>query len=67
MEEKRVDLRITDLAGMEEGKRLAQLIFKLNHTIPMTEEYTGVLKSFLENVLARGALLLSRFKWSVRI
>ena len=34
-EEEMVDLRIPDPKNFEEGKRLAQLAFKLNHTMPM--------------------------------
>ena len=39
MEEERVDLRIPHLEDMETARKQAQLIFKLNHTMPMTEEY----------------------------
>ena len=38
IKEERVDLRVPDQAGMEDGMRQAPLIFKLTHTMPMTEE-----------------------------
>ena len=43
-DEEMVDLRISDPKSIEEGKRLAQLAFKLNHTMPMTDEYQEILK-----------------------
>ena len=57
VKEERVDISIPDLAGMEEGKRLAQLIFKLNHTMPMTEEYSGVLKELFGERLGDGSFI----------
>ena len=57
VKEERVDLRIPDPAGMEEGKMLAQLIFKLNHTMPMTEEYTRVLKELFGERLGEGSFI----------
>ena len=44
-EEERVDLRIQDPKSIEEGKRLTQLAFRLNHTMPMTDEYQEILKA----------------------
>ena len=43
-EEVMVDLRIPDPNSFEEGKRLTQLAFRLNHTMPMTDEYQQILK-----------------------
>ena len=43
-EEVMVDLRIPDPKSFEEGKRLTQLAFRLNHTMPMTDEYQQILK-----------------------
>lgn len=40
----RVDMRIPNPEGADRGKRDAELIFKLNHTMPMTEEYNALLK-----------------------
>ena len=53
--EERVDLRIPHPEGMELAKRQAQLIFKLNHTMPMTEEYTQILHELFEDRLGEGS------------
>ena len=50
-----VDIRITDPKNLEEGMRLAQLTFKLNHTMPMTEEYQKVMKELFGNNLGEGS------------
>ena len=55
--EERVDLRIPHPADAEKGKRQAQLIFKLNHTMPMTEEYADVLKELFEDRLGAGSVI----------
>ena len=54
-EEEVVDLRIPDPKNFEEGKRLAQLAFKLNHTMPMTDEYQQILKELFGDNLGEGA------------
>ena len=57
MDEERVDLRIPHPEGMELAKRQAQLIFKLNHTMPMTEEYTQILHELFEDRLGEGSMV----------
>lgn len=57
VKEERVDLRNPDFAGMEEGKRLTQLIFKLNHTMPMTEEYGKILRELFGERLGEGSFI----------
>ena len=54
-EEVMVDLRIQDPKSFEEGKRLAQLAFRLNHTMPMTDEYQQILKELFGDNLGEGA------------
>ena len=54
-EEEIVDLRIPDPKNFEEGKRLAQLTFKLNHIMPMTDEYNQVLKELFGDNLGEGS------------
>ena len=54
-EEDVVDLRIPEPKNFEEGKRLAQLAFKLNHTMPMTDEYQQILKELFGDNLGEGA------------
>ena len=55
--EERVDLRVPHPADTEKGKQQAQLIFKLNHTMPMTEEYAEVLKELFEDRLGAGSVI----------
>lgn len=43
MEEESVDLRIPNPEGLERGRRYTELQFRLNHTLPTTEEYTQIL------------------------
>jgi len=54
-EEEMVDLRIQDPKSAEEGKRLAQLAFRLNHTMPMTDEYQEILKELFGDNLGEGS------------
>ena len=54
-EEVVVDLCIPDPKNFEEDKRLAQLAFKLNHTMPMTDEYQQTLKELFGDNLGEGA------------
>lgn len=44
MDELRVDMRERTPEEQAVYDRQAQLMFKLNHTMPRTEEYFGVLK-----------------------
>lgn len=57
MPEKRVDLRIPHPEDMERNRRLAQLIFKLNHTMPMTEEYAAVIRELFEDRIGTGSFV----------
>ena len=45
MEEKVIDPRIPDNDRQADGMRTARLTFKLNHTMPYTDEYNAVLKA----------------------
>lgn len=53
--EERVDMRRMLPEDMEEGMREAKLMFKLNHTEPMTEEYAAVLKELLGERIGEGS------------
>ena len=51
MEEFRIDMRKPEEADPEEGIRCAQLSFKINHTMPYTEEYDALVKElFMGNI-----------------
>ena len=46
-----VDMREFSAEDSEKGRKITELLFKLNHTLPMTEEYQAVLKEiFGENI-----------------
>lgn len=53
--ETRVDLRTVDPDNRAEGQRCARLIFRLNHTMPGTEEYQTVLKELFGDNLGAGS------------
>ena len=50
MTEERVDMHSHTPEDMEKAKQQAQLAFKLNHTMPMTDEYTEVMRQLFENI-----------------
>lgn len=51
MEEFRIDMRKPEEADPVEGIRCAQLCFKINHTMPYTEEYNELVKDlFMGNI-----------------
>ena len=54
-----VDLRIPDPQAWETGQRVAQLVFKLNHTMPRTEEYNSILRDLFGENLGEGSFVAS--------
>lgn len=51
MEELRIDMRKPEEANPAEGSRCAQLCFRINHTMPYTEEYDKLINElFLGNI-----------------
>ena len=53
-----VDLRKFDPESMKESQRISQLVFKLNQTMPMTEDYFRILKAKgVSQILFYGTLL----------
>ena len=57
MNEERVDLRVSRPEESEKARQQAQLIFRLNHTMPMTEEYSQLLKELLGDRLGEGSTI----------
>ena len=55
MDELRVDMRERTPEEQAIYDRQAQLMFKLNHTMPRTEEYMGVLKELFEDRIGEGS------------
>ena len=54
-EETRVDMRIPNPDGSKENIRAAQVMFKLNHTMPFTDEYNALLKELFGDNLGEGS------------
>ena len=50
MEEIRIDLRIPNPERTAEGRRSTQLCFKINHTMPMTEECDALIKELFPKI-----------------
>ena len=59
MEELRVDMRERTPEEQAVYDRQAQLMYKLNHTMPRTEEYMSVLKELFGDRIGAGATILS--------
>ena len=57
IQEKRVNLRNSTPEENEQRKQQTQLIFKLNHTMPMTEEYAGILHELFGDRLGAGSYI----------
>ena len=58
MEEKRVDLRIDNeenRALIAEAKRSTQLCFRINHTMPMTEESDALIAELFQGAIGEGS------------
>ena len=61
MEELRVDIREHGPEEMEQGRRQAQLMYRLNHTMPMTEEYQQILTELFGDRLGEGSSIAPPF------
>lgn len=57
MEEVRIDLRIPNEERRKEGKRSQQLCFKINHTMPGTEECNKLIRELFEDRLGEGSII----------
>lgn len=58
-EEIRVDMRIPNPADHAENVRSAQVMFKLNHTMPFTDEYNSLLKELFGDNIGDGSYVAS--------
>lgn len=54
-EEVRVDMRDYTREEFEAGTKMAQLVYQLNHTMPMTSEYAAILKELFGDRLGEGS------------
>lgn len=59
MEEFRIDMRKPEEADPAEGIRCAQLCFKINHTMPMTEEYNRLVSELFMGNVGEGSRIMS--------
>lgn len=59
MEEKIIDPRELNNDRQADGMRTARLTFKLNHTMPYTDEYNAVLKELFPDNLGEGSLVMA--------
>ncbi len=57
--EKRVDMRISDSESSKEAMRVSQLLFKINHTLPFTDEYNELLKELFGKNLGKDSFVLA--------
>ena len=57
MEEKVIDIRIPDKERDDDGQRTARLVFKLNHTMPGTDEYNSVLHELFQDNIGEGSMV----------
>lgn len=59
MEERIIDPREPNSERTQDGMRTAQLTFRLNHTMPYTEEYNKVLHELFPDNLGEGSMVMS--------
>lgn len=58
MEEFRIDMRKPEEADPAEGLRCAQLCFKINHTMPMTEDYDKLVSELFNGNIGEGSRVM---------
>ena len=59
MKEFRFDMRQTSPEDRQRAKFYSQLIFKLNHTMPFTDEYNEILNELFGDRLGRGSTIIA--------
>ena len=58
MQEQRVDPRLATAEEHAEGVRQAQVLFKLNHTMPYTDEYNALVRELFGDNLSEGGWVM---------
>ena len=58
MQEQRVDTKLTTAEEHAEGVRQAQVLFKLNHTMPYTDEYNTLVRELFGDNLGEGGWVM---------
>lgn len=59
MEEKRLDLRLQSEERKKEADRTNKLLFKINNTLPFSDEYKVLLKELFGDNLSKGSMIVS--------
>ena len=59
MEWQRVDMREMTPEDMENSFKDTEFMFKLNHTMPMTEEYNSLLKDYFGDNLGENSMIIA--------
>lgn len=59
MEWERVDMRELTPEDMENSLKETEFMFKLNHTMPMSEEYNSLLKEFFGDNLGENSMIVA--------
>ncbi len=57
--EVRVDMRQMTAEELAEMARQSQTVYKLNHTMPMTEDYSALLKELFGDKIGEGSLIIA--------
>lgn len=55
--ETRIDLKIPNPEGLKEAKRIRELIFNLNNTMPFSDEYNILLKELFKDNLGENSII----------
>ncbi|MDE6858727.1 MAG: galactoside O-acetyltransferase [Alistipes sp.] len=58
MEERRIDMRKPEQADPAESVRCAQLCFRINHTMPFTEEYDALVRELFKGNIGEGSRVM---------
>lgn len=55
----RVDMREMSEEEMIESFKMSEIVFKLNHTLPMSDEYNALLKELLGDNIGEGSMIIA--------
>ncbi|MBQ2665391.1 DapH/DapD/GlmU-related protein [Methanobrevibacter sp.] len=59
MDFERVDMRKMSEEDMAEAFRMSEIVFKINHTMPNTDEYNSLLKDLLGDNLGENSMIMA--------
>ncbi len=57
--EEKIDVRKLDVKEFEKGRKITELVFRLNQTMPMTDEYDELLKEIFGSNLGKNSFIAS--------